>query len=257
MADLMGAGDFIPWEGGCMLIGKAHAITPMHSHYALQIGVGAEHGIRFRTDDSHEWTSYDAAIIPSRQPHTMDATQVSTSAIIFVEPETPAGRAITERYSAGGIAEADDTQFRAAAGELFKTWCEHGTKHATAAAADAVINTMSGGARPRVVSDERVMRAVSYINSHLDRQLTLQDVAREACLSPSRFRHLFIEQTGTALRPYMLWRRFLLSWEVVMRGDSLSAAAHAAGFADAAHLTRTSHRMFGFPPSALQINARR
>jgi AraC-like DNA-binding protein len=40
-----------------------------------------------------------------------------------------------------------------------------------------------------------------------------------------------------------------------MHGGSISTAAHTAGFADAAHLTRTSNRMFGFPPSALQINA--
>ena len=33
----------------------------------------------------------------------------------------------------------------------------------------------------------------------------------------------------------------------------MSAAARGAGFADAAHLTRTSHRMFGFPPSAIQM----
>jgi AraC-like DNA-binding protein len=40
-----------------------------------------------------------------------------------------------------------------------------------------------------------------------------------------------------------------------MAGESLSTAAHRAGFADAAHLTRTSRRMFGFPPSALQMGA--
>jgi AraC family transcriptional regulator len=39
-----------------------------------------------------------------------------------------------------------------------------------------------------------------------------------------------------------------------MAGDSLSTAAHRAGFADAAHLTRTSRRMFGFPPSGLQLS---
>jgi AraC-like DNA-binding protein len=32
----------------------------------------------------------------------------------------------------------------------------------------------------------------------------------------------------------------------------VSAAAYAGGFADAAHLTRTCRRMFGFPPSAIQ-----
>ncbi len=58
-----------------------------------------------------------------------------------------------------------------------------------------------------------------------------------------------------ALRPYILWRRFLRVWELMTARESLSAAAHAAGFADAAHLTRTCRRMFGFPPSALQFAA--
>ena len=80
-----------------------------------------------------------------------------------------------------------------------------------------------------------------------------EEVADEACLSPSRFRHLFVEETGMALRPYILWRRFISVWELLMAGESISAAAHAAGFADAAHLTRTSRSMFGIPPSALQM----
>jgi AraC-like DNA-binding protein len=94
---------------------------------------------------------------------------------------------------------------------------------------------------------------VAYVNSHLSAPLSLDDVAAEAFLSPSRFRHLFVEQTGMALRPYILWRRFIRVWELMMEGESLTTAAHAAGFADAAHLTRTSRRMFGFPPSALQL----
>ena len=58
-----------------------------------------------------------------------------------------------------------------------------------------------------------------------------------------------------ALRPYILWRRFLRVWELMTARESLSAAAHAAGVADAAHLTRTCRRMFGFPPTALQLAA--
>jgi len=36
--------------------------------------------------------------------------------------------------------------------------------------------------------------------------------------------------------------------------ETLSGAAHAAGFADAAHLSRTARTMFGLPPSVLQMN---
>jgi AraC family transcriptional regulator len=256
MSVMMGAGDFVPWDGGCLLIGRALSVTPMHAHYAIQIGFGVERGIRFRPDEGSEWTEYEAAVIASRQPHMMDATNVQVNAILFVEPETVEGRALCTRYPDVGIAALDDEAFRIAAATLFSTWRKHGNTEATTLAARETLRVVAQSVRTVAVSDERIVRAVAYIKSHLDRALTLEEVAKEACLSPSRFRHLFVEQTGTALRPYVLWRRFLLAWEVVMQGGSLSTAAHSAGFADAAHFTRTSHRMFGFAPSALQINER-
>jgi methylphosphotriester-DNA--protein-cysteine methyltransferase len=56
------------------------------------------------------------------------------------------------------------------------------------------------------------------------------------------------------LRQYVLWRRFVSVWEHRMNGASLSTAAHAAGFADSAHLTRTSRRMIGIPPSLMDVS---
>jgi AraC-like DNA-binding protein len=111
--------------------------------------------------------------------------------------------------------------------------------------------------QPSVMSDERTLRAKSHITSHINGAVTLEQVADVACLSPSRFRHLCVEQTGMAWRPYVLWRRVVRVWKRIATGDSLSAAAHAAGFAPAAHLSRTSIRMFGLPPSALQLTAAR
>lgn len=252
----MGVGDFIPWEGGCALIGRATNVTPMHAHYAIQIGVGADFGIRFRPEEQSEWTAYHAAIIPSRQPHMMDATHVGGNVIVFIEPETPAGRVLSEQYVAGGISPIESEAFLQASAALFATWRRHAGGAETVNALQHAIDVLTQHTRPALVSDERILRAVAYIKSHLEGALTLDEVAAEACLSPSRFRHLFVEQTGTALRPYILWRRFLRAWELVVRGDSMSTAAHAAGFADAAHFTRTSHRMFGFPPTALQVQAR-
>jgi AraC family transcriptional regulator len=40
-----------------------------------------------------------------------------------------------------------------------------------------------------------------------------------------------------------------------MQGASLAEAAHASGFADSAHLARTSRRMFGIPPSLMDVSA--
>lgn len=249
-----GIGQFVSWDGGCLMIGRARGVTPMHAHYAIQIGFGPTHGIRFRPTDREPWSEYEGVVIASRQPHTMDATHVALNAIIFVEPERREGRALTERFGSDGISALPAELLADVGPALFAVWHEERNAAALIAAAQRVVRRLTGGVEPSVVSDERILRAVAYINSHLDAPLTLEEVADVAFLSPSRFRHLFVEQTGTALRPYILWRRFVRVWELLQAGESLSSAAHSAGFADAAHLSRTSRRMFGFPPSMLQIS---
>jgi AraC-like DNA-binding protein len=245
---------FVAWDGGCVFLSsRAPGVTPMHAHYAIQLAFGSEPGIRFRSSEREAWTAYRGAIIPSRQPHTMDASCVPFSAVLFVEPETREGRALAERYLHGGIAALPDDAVAELAPAVFAAWHSERTVTAITAAMRRVVHTLTGGVAPSVVSDARILRAVAYIKAHIDRPLTLEEVAGEACLSPSRFRHLFAEETGVGLRPYVLWRRFLRVWELLMGGASLSSAAHAAGFADAAHLTRTSRKMFGFPPSLMQL----
>ena len=247
-------GHFVPWDGGCLFIGRDGGVVPPHAHYAIQVAFCSAPGIRFRTGERDPWVEYGGAIIPSRQPHSMDATHVQYNAVLFVEPETREGRAIAARYLTGGIASVPHDVLAGPAAALFDAWQVARTQAAVRAAARGVVRALTGGAELDAVSDERILRATAYVKAHIDRALALEEVAAEACLSPSRFRHLFVEQTGMALRPYILWRRFLRVWELVMGGESLSAAAHAAGFADAAHLTRTSKKIFGFPPSAMQVN---
>ncbi|PYP62361.1 MAG: AraC family transcriptional regulator [Gemmatimonadetes bacterium] len=239
------------WNGGCLFIGRAGGLIPVHAHYAIQVAFGSERGIRFRASEREEWSEYGGVIIPSRQPHAMDATVVPQNVVIFVEPETHEGRALTELYSLSGIMSMPNDAVTKAAALLFSVYRDQRTAPALIDAARQVIRELTHGVDPSVVSDERILRATAYIQRHLSEPLTLEQVAREVFLSPSRFRHLFVEQTGLALRPYILWRRFLRVWELLMAGESLSSAAHTAGFADAAHLTRTSRRMFGFPPSAM------
>jgi AraC-like DNA-binding protein len=244
---------FVAWDGGCLFIGRGGGLVPLHAHYAIQIAFGTEPGIRFRTSEREAWAEYAGAIIPSRQPHTMDVTRVSANVVLFVEPETREGRALTDRWLRHGIAAMPEPLFAELAPPLFAAAFEVRTAAAVERAARHAIHALTGGVEPAVVTDERILRAVAHIKAHLDAPLTLDDVAGVACLSPSRFRHLFVEQTGVGLRPYVLWRRFLRVWELLTDGASLSAAAHAAGFADAAHLSRTSRSTFGFPPSAMQM----
>ena len=246
---------FVSWNGGCLFLGNGAGVIPLHAHYAIQIAFGLEPGVRFRASERDQWTSYTGAIIPSRQPHAMDASALTMNAVLFVEPETREGRAIAERFLSEGIVEIPPELLSDVAPPIFAAWRDGHGDEAIIDAARRVVNRLAGGVLVAETSDERVLRAIAYINAHLDEPLTLEAVAAEAFLSPSRFRHLFVEQTGMALRPYILWRRFLKVWELLARGESLSLAAHRAGFADSAHLSRTSRRMFGFPPSLMPMRS--
>ena len=66
--------------------------------------------------------------------------------------------------------------------------------------------------------------------------------------------HLFREQVGIPLRPYMRWLRLRRAASLVRAGATLTEAAHAAAFADSAHLSSTFHRTFGLSPSDVMRN---
>ncbi len=251
----IGVGDLVAWEGGVLLIGRANRVIPFHAHQAIQVVFGYSGPVGLRTSDGEAWTEYPLGIVASRQPHSMDATAASYNAIIFVEPETALGRALAERYLARGVASVDDADTRTAGADLFSTWLGGTSRERLIAGANQVLATLAKDVTPATVTDPRILIATEYIRAHLDRSIALDDVASQVFLSPGRFRHLFVEQTGMGLRPYVLWRRFILAWDLLAQGESVSTAAHRAGFADAAHFTRTSNQMFGFPPSLMQVDA--
>jgi AraC-like DNA-binding protein len=99
--------------------------------------------------------------------------------------------------------------------------------------------------------DARIVKALDFIRARIRGPIALADAAAAAALSPDRFRHLFVHQTGASFRTYVLWSRLNVAIERSMAGDSWTEAAHEAGFADSAHLTRTFKRMFGINPATL------
>jgi AraC-like DNA-binding protein len=253
MTEPISTAQYFPWDGGAIFLGTAGAI-PAHAHQAIQICFLFEGRVRLRTNNEEPWIDYGLAIVPSRQRHAMDGARVHFGATIFVEPETREGRVLAERYVRHGIAEVDRTPVEESMRALLAAARERRGRAAIVERARRIVQALTQHTEPSVASDERIVRAVRYVNDHLSAPLTLKQVAGVAYLSPSRFRHLFAEQTGMGLRQYVLWRRFVSVWEHRMNGASLSTAAHAAGFADSAHLTRTSRRMFGMPPSSLDIS---
>lgn len=102
------------------------------------------------------------------------------------------------------------------------------------------------GWRARVI-DDRAASAVAMLGMGMG----VREVARDIGLSEGRVTHLVGAQFGA---PPCTWRRWLRLRDAVDRvaaGASVTEAAHAAGFADSSHLSRTCRTTLGLPPSAL------
>jgi len=242
----------VAWTGVCGFLGEGGGapIEP-HSHYAIQLVLGAPAGLRVQLGRHGEWQACAAALVASRAVHTIDVNGCDMSVVLFVEPETPEGKELATRLQ-NGLVLLDTDTVAAAAKRLERAWRVEKSYEAVQAGCMQLVRDLSG-AVPREPSDPRVLAAIEYIRQRVDESVSLPDVAKAANLSPERFRHLFVEETGMPLRTYVLWRRLLHVWTLLMAGENLSAAAHAAGFADSAHLSRTARTMFGLPPSVLQM----
>jgi AraC-like DNA-binding protein len=113
------------------------------------------------------------------------------------------------------------------------------------------VRALSAGVPPSRRLDPRVAGVLTSIRAATDLRISLDDAAASVFLSPGRFAHLFTQHVGLPFRRYMLWRKLTRAMVAISRGLNLGEAAHAADFADAAHLTRTFNQTFGIPPSAL------
>lgn len=96
---------------------------------------------------------------------------------------------------------------------------------------------------------------IAWAAGGIERSLTLADAAAHVGLSNGRARHLFVEQTRLPFRTYVLWLRLMKAVEVYAKGESLTEAALASGFADSAHLSRTFRRMFGIAADSLRLSS--
>lgn len=223
--------------------GDAH----FHAHHAIQITLCLRGSLTLRTET--QTLSGPAVAVAADARHRFEADGLL--AFIFVEPESRAGRALSETlFGEGPLAALDPAALAPALAGLASTFEAGLDAEALLAAGQAAVERLAP-AGPAPLPDARVQRIIDYAATHLDGALSLTGAAHGVHLSPSRLRHLFVEQTGLAFKTYVLWLRLVRALQVYAGGRSLTEAAHAAGFADSAHLSRVFKRTFGLPATTL------
>jgi AraC-like DNA-binding protein len=245
-------GRILFWRGGSLWIGLAGAPAGLHTHHAVQIALPFSPGrVRFQAPGA-SWADYEAAIIAAEQPHAFDGSG-QLMAQVFVEPESRDGRDLQARYRDQGVAHLHTPTLCADVAALAAAYRRRASDEELIELARLTIDKITGIEPTRALpTDARVMEAIELIRARLDESISLDSLAAAVHLSPDRFRHLFLEQTGVGLRSYVLWLRLEKALAEYVAGNSLTEAAYKSGFADSAHLSRTFKRMFGITPASVR-----
>lgn len=99
----------------------------------------------------------------------------------------------------------------------------------------------------------RVWKALqTFIEDQLHEDISLEDMAQVARLSPYHFSRCFKETTGTSPHQYLIARRVEHARNLLTHSDlSLAQIAVQSGFSDQSHLTRHMKRILGQTPNTL------
>ena len=103
---------------------------------------------------------------------------------------------------------------------------------------------------PRAQTDT-VAGVLSWMERHLDREVTVEELAARALMSPRTFARRFQQETGTTPYRWLLGQRVLLARELLeSTGSTVDAIAVRAGFGNAATMRHHFVRWAGTTPQA-------
>lgn len=213
-----------------------------HAHHAVQLLLSESAQAVWTRPTG--WLRVSGIVIGADVEHQLAPTTESVT-LLYVEPHSTAGRQLGGSLR-DGVQVLDSPEVEAARRALGET--------PDAAAIAALVERIGGDDRTadhQPTGDALIAELIESLPAQLPDRLTTATLAQQARLSESRFLHRFRAHTGLPLRPYLRWRRLLVAMTGVMEGRALTQAAVDAGFADAAHFTRTFRRHFGIPPKTL------
>ena len=122
-------------------------------------------------------------------------------------------------------------------------------------AAEAQPESRTGGKAPALRADtvaaDKIRLVRSYINEHLQEELSVDALADRVYLSRYYFMRLFREQTGSTVHAYIQQKRLLYASRLIRAGVPAGEAAAESGFSDYSVFHRAFRKSFGISPSQL------
>jgi AraC family transcriptional regulator len=101
----------------------------------------------------------------------------------------------------------------------------------------------------RSLTHAQLQQAVDYIHTHLDRELSLEQMAAVIHISPTYFASLFKHATGISPHQYVIRQRVKRAKSLLLKTDlTIADIAFQVGFSSQSHLTQQFKRFTGMTP---------
>ncbi|MGQ0700811.1 MAG: helix-turn-helix domain-containing protein [Panacagrimonas sp.] len=102
---------------------------------------------------------------------------------------------------------------------------------------------------PQGLGRRALMRACLFMETHLGEPLSLEAIARAACVSRSHFARMFRLSTGRTVMEYLLERRLERARHMLEQEErSIAEVSSLLGFCDQSHFCRVFRRATGTTP---------
>ncbi|GAA6616095.1 helix-turn-helix domain-containing protein [Scytonema sp. NUACC26] len=105
----------------------------------------------------------------------------------------------------------------------------------------------------RNLTHNQLQQAIDYIHTHLDRDLSLTEIAQVINISPVYFARLFKRAIGTSPHQYVIQQRVERAKEMLLKTDlTIADVALQVGFSSQSHLTQQFKRFTGITPKQVR-----
>lgn len=224
--------------------------TSVHKHHAIEIvlSIGKSFYIKGFANDPQE---SECCIISADFPHSFIG-QNDYYLFIYLDPELSFARQLEDQLSisGNGLLHYKGQEISLARDQIIKRLESHNLDTPQLdIIVTSLLNTLIEKPNQVRSIDDRIQQAIELVRGSLMEEIKLEKIASGIFLSPSRFAHLFKQQTGIPFRRYVLWFRIQAASKAVITGQNLTQAAYEGGFSDVAHFSRTFSEMFGIAPS--------
>lgn len=245
-----GAGLVASWPPAQTARGPG-GVTRAHAHHAMHLVLSHDGLIRLDVDG--ELHQIPALVTAPDTRHAIDA-RGSEVTVVFLDPESDAGERLraTIRGPARLLTSAERDRI------LTDKTADAARLQGGPSWTGLILRALDAKPVPRRRVHPRVRKLLRYLSElPASADTSLESLAAQVDLSPGRLMHVFTESIGIPLRPYLGWLRLQRAAASIAAGVPLSQAAAAAGFVDAAHMTRAFRGMLGTTPSSLREGAAR